>query len=413
MALRWLLALGAALRIALIGYSVWHDERHALKYTDIDYAVFSDAARYLRRPSASNTAQGPLGRLLRLGDPYSRETYRYTPLLAGLLLPNEFLHPLFGKCLFAACDLVICILLARLLKLRRVASARRDVIVSLVWLLNPMTIGISTRGSSEATLGVLVLACLYAAETDRWDWAAVLLGLSTHFKIYPFIYGVSCVMRLGSFEKWPANPSKALLVGPVLRFFALAASTFIGLNLAMYLVYVFRAFHTSLTRPVSWGKPFLDEALLYHFYRLDAAHNFAPAFYPIQLSQTSQSVFASFLPQLFISLLLGVAYGRTDLGLAWFLQTTAFVTFNRVCTSQVSPSPVLPPTHSATVLPLVPPPPPLCHRPLPHVPRPSPRPPLCLGRRPSHLAAPRVPARVPRPARRAPRLARVAGVPGR
>ncbi|KAF7346917.1 Small COPII coat GTPase SAR1 [Mycena venus] len=40
-----------------------------------------------------------------VGDPYTQETCCYTPLLALLLVPNEWLHFSFGKYLFAACDI--------------------------------------------------------------------------------------------------------------------------------------------------------------------------------------------------------------------------------------------------------------------------------------------------------------------
>ena len=57
-----------ALRVALILYSEWHDAHSVVKYTDVDYRVFSDATRFVLNPSEHNTAEGPLGRLLGLGE---------------------------------------------------------------------------------------------------------------------------------------------------------------------------------------------------------------------------------------------------------------------------------------------------------------------------------------------------------
>lgn len=56
------------LRVALILYSEWHDAHSALKYTDIDYRVFSDATHFILHPSTGNKARGVLGELLGIGE---------------------------------------------------------------------------------------------------------------------------------------------------------------------------------------------------------------------------------------------------------------------------------------------------------------------------------------------------------
>ena len=63
-----ILLISSLLRVALIIYSEWHDAHTVVKYTDVDYRVFSDAARFLLEPSEDNHAQGPLGRLMSIGE---------------------------------------------------------------------------------------------------------------------------------------------------------------------------------------------------------------------------------------------------------------------------------------------------------------------------------------------------------
>lgn len=66
---RSLLAVSALLRIGLVVYSDWHDAHSLVKYTDVDYRVFSDATRFLLRPGTpeGNVAEGLLGATLNLG----------------------------------------------------------------------------------------------------------------------------------------------------------------------------------------------------------------------------------------------------------------------------------------------------------------------------------------------------------
>lgn len=84
-----LLQLATVVRIALILYGEWQDTSVDVSYTDVDYLVYSDAAQSI--------CDG--------GSPYARSTYRYTPLLAWLLVPN-CVFPQYGKLLFSAYDII-------------------------------------------------------------------------------------------------------------------------------------------------------------------------------------------------------------------------------------------------------------------------------------------------------------------
>ena len=61
------LTVSGVLRVALILYSEWHDAHSVVKYTDVDYRVFSDAARFVLNPNSENRAEGPLARFLHIG----------------------------------------------------------------------------------------------------------------------------------------------------------------------------------------------------------------------------------------------------------------------------------------------------------------------------------------------------------
>ncbi|KAK4038803.1 family 50 putative glycosyltransferase [Parachaetomium inaequale] len=323
----------ALLRLVFLLYGLWQDANSPVKYTDIDYLVFTDAARFVARGQS----------------PYERETYRYTPILAWLLLPTAQAtgNPLVdaalfssGKVLFAAADLLAGWLLERVLARSMDGTSARK--FAAIWLLNPMVATISTRGSSEGLLGVLVMALLSAVMARRVTLAGLLLGFSVHFKIYPFIYAPAIVWWMDADRMGTAPPDKKPLTKPSplsqllafitparLQLAATSLATFLALNLAMYSLY---------------GLPFLNHTYLHHITRIDHRHNFSPYNTQLYLASSSPSLSSSsslriesiaFLPQLALScVLIPLAMAKRDLPSAMLAQTFAFVTFNKVCTSQ-------------------------------------------------------------------------------
>lgn len=217
-------AASIILRAVLLVYGRWQDANSPVKYTDIDYLVFTDAARFLSR-----------GR-----SPYDRATYRYTPLLAWFLLPTAWggLWFEFGKALFAAGDIVAGWLIYHILRTHGMTTERSLKFAS-IWLLNPMVANISTRGSSEGLLAVLVVALLWASLSRRVWLAGLLLGFGVHFKIYPFIYAASIFWWLGkprASSDRSATPRQLLAIINTDQIILATVSfaAFMGLNIIMY-----------------------------------------------------------------------------------------------------------------------------------------------------------------------------------
>ena len=306
-------------RAILLLYGIYQDSVSALKYTDIDYYVFTDAARAVARGSS----------------PYERATYRYTPLLAWILRPTTWggLWFHFGKAIFAASDLVAGWLILRVLK-RRGYDEVTSLKFASIWLLNPMVANISTRGSSEGLLCVMVMALLWAFESNRIQLAGVLLGLSVHFKIYPFIYGASMLWALQTRTPLRENPYHFQRIlhyinGHRIDLIVTSLFTFMGLNAWMYKTY---------------GRPFVQHTFLHHLTRIDHRHNFSPYNTLLYLSSAGMTKdtkmplsFESlaFIPQILLStIFIPLATAQADLPATMLAQTLAFVTFNKVCTSQ-------------------------------------------------------------------------------
>jgi phosphatidylinositol glycan class M len=92
----------------------------------------------------------------------------------------------------------------------------------------------------------------------------------------------------------------------------------------------------------SYGHPFLVHTFFHHLTRIDHRHNFSP--YNVLLYLTSSDQGASslhaeslaFFPQLSLScVFIPFVLAKKDLATSMMAQTFAFVTFNKVCTSQV------------------------------------------------------------------------------
>ena len=162
--------LAFLLRFVLFAYGIWQDANFALKYTDIDYYVYTDAAAHVAKGET----------------PFMRATYRYTPVLAYLLWPTHvpLLFSLGKFCYFA--DLCIGFLLYKIL-IREAYQQSCIKIVTFGWLFNPISFTISTRGNADSLVGLLCLLTIYLLMQKRVVAGALVYGFVAHFK-YPIVY---------------------------------------------------------------------------------------------------------------------------------------------------------------------------------------------------------------------------------
>lgn len=401
MSLRKHLVYSLIIRLILIIYGEIQDKISEVPYTDIDYKVVTDGSHHVFQKRS----------------PYDRHTYRYTPLLAYLLIPNILIHQSFGKFLFVIFDLVIAILIkliivdeywlafnnesnsiesnkAKLEKkfsyggngngnnLNKIKSTRAvnlnkkekwgifnpasglsafqkyermGNLSAYVWLYNPLTMIIATRGNGDSIPCFLVLLSIYyllkvqekasnenepfssksSAEKERDDERNVIVsgffhGLAIHFRLYPIFFSLAFYLYLsdhkneinsvGAFIKSVIKPNRKqiLLILSVLKTLIFSTGIF-------FLLYKYE---------------FLYESIFYHFVRKDIRHNFSLYFY-LQYLNADQHVtilekLLTFMPQIVLIVLISVHFcrARQTLLFATFLISFIMVTYNPVITSQ-------------------------------------------------------------------------------
>lgn len=313
---RLVLALAIVERLAFLVWGIYQDATMVPRFTDVDYMVFTDAARYV---SQGRDEPGILGIF---GSPYDRDTYRYTPLLAWMLVPTSWNLPglfSFGKLLFSAGDLVAGDLIIRVLEHEGYSTELACIYTGAWWLLNPMVCAISARGSSEGLLGVIVMLMLCLAVKRRYFLTGLATGLGIHFKIYPMIYLPTILWNMGGPQLNPFEKCR-------LKYLAGTAVATLGLTGLMYGVY---------------GDEYLRHSWLHHLIRLDHRHNFSvysTILYYASAGQGSDGFAVehwAFVPQLVLSaVVIPLAFARKNLARTMAVQTITFVTFNKVCTSQ-------------------------------------------------------------------------------
>lgn len=296
----WVFMMAIIIRLILIAYGMYQDQLLNVKYTDIDYDVYNDAARYLVDGQS----------------PYNRATYRYTPLLAEMLIPDIILNEQFGKVLFSVFDIIIGLLQFHMLLKKN--SLLWTTLFTCIWLFNPMSIVISTRGNAEAVVCLFVICTFYFLYMRKIWLCSIFFGLAVHMKIYPVLYAFPILFSLNTFFPNMSFFSKERFIFPLVSF-----GTFALLTAFYYYRYGFQ---------------FLWETYLYHGTRTDHRHNLSVYWYYLSLAfdfpkSTARSLI-SFLPQIFCLFAVAIKYCKKDIIFCCYLMTCIFVAFNKVYTMQ-------------------------------------------------------------------------------
>lgn len=316
-----ILGYGFIVRIALLLYGILHDNKtNHIKYTDIDYQVFTNGSKAILNGTS----------------PFKDQEYRYTPLVALLFVPNILINEHILKFLFIIAD-ILAGKLIYIINVYQGAHRLNSRLFLLIWLFNPVTIAISTRGSFEPLLLLIILSSIYFLITRNYILAGLLYGISIHIKLYPIIYAIGIYAFLVHKKPYLKNQSKFFYwfntLTPCQDHYKFGLASIFALGLSCYLSFKY------------YGIDYVNQSFLYHLQRKDLQHNFSIYFYLFKLAPKHQNTLSQsvFVSQLAAILLLSIKLKGLDsnrrvrlrkLTFYLFSSTFAFVSLNKVCTSQ-------------------------------------------------------------------------------
>eukprot|EP01054_Gregarina_sp_Poly1_P001554 Gregarina_sp_Poly_1__1553@NODE_1393_length_4225_cov_127_449014_g727_i1_p2_GENE_NODE_1393_length_4225_cov_127_449014_g727_i1NODE_1393_length_4225_cov_127_449014_g727_i1_p2_ORF_typecomplete_len180_score6_54PIGU/PF06728_13/2_7e18GT87/PF09594_10/1_4e03GT87/PF09594_10/1_2e08Mannosyl_trans/PF05007_13/1_8e03Mannosyl_trans/PF05007_13/8_2e05PMT_2/PF13231_6/4_1e03PMT_2/PF13231_6/0_0024DUF2142/PF09913_9/0_0075_NODE_1393_length_4225_cov_127_449014_g727_i135834122 len=162
-----LLVGSLVLHLAFLAYGEVQDWFLNVKYTDIDYAIYNGGAEGILHKSVDVVqSMEDIDTFLTKASPYWRSTYRYSPVMAILVMPNLWLGPVYGKILFSIFDTLTGWIMHKILIFRQVEENTGKILLS-IWLFNPLAVQVSTRGNSDSVMTLLVATLIYLVLTKR------------------------------------------------------------------------------------------------------------------------------------------------------------------------------------------------------------------------------------------------------
>ena len=341
------IGIGIRLLFFIIGivWDYFYQFQHlgiGVRYTDIDYDVFTDAAML--------TFQGAMY------GPYERVTYRYSPVISFLMIPfvsassasssslESFIIWHSGKLIFLVADILNIYLTHEIISMNKASSSSSSSIWIWLSVLNPMSINIATRGSADSLTNMLILILLLLFKRKARHnkpslviaYAGFVFGICVHLRIYPIIYFFSFCFHIVDIEYYNLKRMSTLYWSErnnsiSLAMKMLSINVFISMSLVSFAV-------LSGISYIFYGQEYLENSFYYHISRKDHRHNFSIYFYNVYLSSANSYLsfinVMPFIPQLLLMIATALNLARKDLPLCIFLQTFIFVTFNKVSTAQ-------------------------------------------------------------------------------